>query len=434
MHYISVLGGVALLSLVSAAPVENQKRTVAYGDRSGYLSDYYNNGQYGQPTGVGYPAPSGAPNSHPPYPSPSGQPGNPGPSGGLYPTQGGPPPPTGSGSAGAVTFPLANGFPNIQNPSDALTQINKAAQGTLPNGPPPAKLSPDTLTSLQLIAFNEIFEVFYFQELLNNVTNNVPGYQFQDPNLRSQVIAELTAVVAQEELHALNANGALKKFGKDPIQPCKYNSPVSDFKSAIALASTFTDVVLGTLQDVIVLAANAGDGGLGRGVASVIGQEGEQNGFYRSLLGKLPSALPFLTASARPFAFSALNQNFVQQGTCPNANTINLPVFGALSLVTQNVQAQDQTLEFSFTPTSTSTAQGLSIVYINQQNVPVVLPIQASSSKPGGAVSVKAFFPYNANLMNGLTIAALVQGAGPFASVDDVAAATKFGPALIEIN
>jgi hypothetical protein len=54
-----------------------------------------------------------------------------------------------------------------------------------------------------------------------------------------------------------------------------------------------------------------GDIGLIRGVASVIGQEGEQNGFFRFKADKIPSAVPFLTTSTREFAFSTLNQNFV---------------------------------------------------------------------------------------------------------------------------
>jgi len=36
--------------------------------------------------------------------------------------------------------------------------------------------------------------------------------------------------------------------------------------------------------------------------------------------------------------------------------------------------------------------------------------------------------------LNGLTIAALTNSAGPFGSVDDVALATVAGPGLIEIN
>jgi hypothetical protein len=64
--------------------------------------------------------------------------------------------------------------------------------------------------------------------------------------------ANLNAILAQEELHALNANGALQHCnGNDrPIQNCNYIFPPTSFDDAIALDSTFTNVVLGTLQDV----------------------------------------------------------------------------------------------------------------------------------------------------------------------------------------
>jgi hypothetical protein len=355
-------------------------------------------------------------------------------------------------SAAPFSFPLSNGFPKITNPSSQLTAIEDQAHGTLPNGPPPPSITADTETTLEFIAFNELFEVAFFTELLSNITNNVPGYQIPDSNERNTVITAITAVQAQEELHALNANGALTHFGVSPIQPCEYNFPVSDFTSAIALASTFTDVVLGTLQDVASLLATDGDDGLIRGIVSVVGQEGEQNGFYRNILGKIPSALPFLTTSTREFAFSAINQNFVVPGSCPNIGEINLPIFQTLTVDTQNIQPTSQTLQFSVAINSThggppsgsrggwkrgapgsSYYSSLSVVYINQQNLPVVEPI-TNVSIQGGVVTFDAEFPFDQFLMNGLTIAAVTNSAGPFASADAVAKATIFGPGLIEIN
>lgn len=438
MHFSKfapVLGSLAIATLVSAIPVDIEKRgSITYGDRTFHLKAY----QGDQPSGSsdswssggsesGAYSASGSASVAPPQQTP--------------PSGGAPPPATGSGSSseGSVfKFPLANGFPNIQNPSSVLTQIEQQAHGTLPNGPPPpAAPAADDLTSLRLIAFNELWEVAFFTELLANITNNVPGYQFQDSAQRQTAINAITAVQAQEELHLLNANGALGHFNAGPIQPCTYQSPVSNFQDAIKLAATFTDVVLGTLGDVQTKFGLNGDSGLIRGVAAVIGQEGEQNGFYRNLLGEIPSANAFLTASAREFAFSALNQNFVVPGSCPNSNTIALPVFGDLTLDTPTISAQDQQLQFSFSATGQysqySSGQGLSLVYINQQNVPVVLPITGAQNK-GGEVTFSANFPFTENLMFGLTIAAVTSSAGPFADVDAVAKATLFGPALIEVQ
>jgi len=263
--------------------------------------------------------------------------------------------------------------------------------------------------------------------------------------LFAKIIAALTAIQAQEELHLLNANGALSHFNEGPIEPCKYNFPVNSLDEAIALASTFTDVVLGTLQDVATLLGQDGDFPLIRGVASVIGQEGEQVGFFREYLKKIPSALPFLTAGARDFAFSALNQGFIVPGSCSNSNTIDLKIFGALNIETSSI-TRNQEVTFSFDiskgvdPAWKSDSTGLTLVYINQQNTPVTEPLgKVTVSKDGKTASFTANFPFDeatqgAVFGNGLTIAAVALTSGTLTNVDGVAAATVFGPGLIEIN
>lgn len=92
-------------------------------------------------------------------------------------------------------FPLPDGFPN-PNPAQ-LAVIEKEAQGTLPNGPLPTILKSAGVTTLQLLALNEIFEVAYFTELLANVTNSVPGYDPKSiaPLDKKYVVDALTAVV-----------------------------------------------------------------------------------------------------------------------------------------------------------------------------------------------------------------------------------------------
>ncbi len=343
-----------------------------------------------------------------------------------------------AGATSVFSFPLSNGFPNIPNPSTQLTQIEDQGHGTIPNQPPPSSVKSDTITSLQLIAFNEISEVAFFTELLENVTNNAPGYTFPDSGVRQFIIDALIAIQGQEEIHAINANSALGYYNVAPIQPCKYNFPVSTFQSAIALASTFTDVVIGTLADVQTHLGIDGDTGLIAQLGSVIGNEAEQDGFFRLLLDKVPSALSFLTASTRELAYSILNQAFAIPGTCPNSNTINLPIFGPLTVTTSPVQAQTQTLNFMVTTTSQAQADigtfgGYSLVYINQQNIPVVEQL-TNIAVSGETVAFSAQFPYDEFLMNGLTIAVVTNTTGPFANADAVVTATMFGPGLIEIN
>jgi hypothetical protein len=327
-------------------------------------------------------------------------------------------------------FPLQDGFPNPSQ--DQTLIIQRHAQGTLPNGPAPPTLSPEGVINLQLIALNELFEVAYFSELLYNVTNKAPGYDMGYG--QEYVLDTLKAIVAQEELHLLNANGALKKFNQQPIEACKYAFPVVDFQSAIALAGTFTDVVLGTLQDVNQKFAESSDFGLVRAVSSVIGNEAEQEGFFRLVQKKRASAQPFLTTSARDFAFTAI-QSFTIPGSCPNIHTIPLKTFKPLNVLSTGIKAETQDIKFSFAKADAGTEDwaSLSVVYINQQNTPIVKSLH-NPTVEGETVTFSGPFPYDEFLMNGLTIAAVTRGCGPFASADEVAAATVFGPGLIEID
>lgn len=379
------------------------------------------------------------------------------------------------GSDSVFKFPLANGFPNIANPSDQLNQIQQDARGTLPkaapNAPAPATPQPDSLTSLGFIAFNELFEVAFFTELFNNVTTGASGFREGDllGQDKAKILSILKIVIAQEELHELNANGAFQKFTGQMIQPCQYNFPVSNFNQSISLASTFTDVVLGTLPDIQTLFANANDNALIRGVGSVIGQEGEQNGFYRDILGKNPSALPFLTASARDFAFSAIVQNFVVPGSCSSSLDIlqrgGLTIFDILTVVNPPTTPMNQKVMFrlktfsqkmEFSGEAAATADSVSsyensttaphqqqldnlfLTYINQLNAPISVPIEDAKKinnddHSSNTIQFSANFPGADNLMNGLTIAAVTKGKD-FVDVGAVANNTLFGPGLIEIN
>ncbi|KAK5122446.1 hypothetical protein LTR85_004030 [Meristemomyces frigidus] len=353
-------------------------------------------------------------------------------------------------------YPLDNGFPNVTVPSQTLFDIEEQAHGTLPNGSAPPPPHPDSLNALAFVAFNELFEVAFFTELLLNITENISGFD-KIPN-RDEVIDILTVVQAQEELHELNANGAFNKFTGLTVTPCEYTFPVADFESAILLASTFTDVVLGTLPDIQTIFGDNGDNGLIRGVGSVIGQEGEQEGFYRFLLNKIPSALPFLTGSAVDFAFNAINQGFVVPGSCDAsidllihpASGAPLKEFGVLTVLTSPndiTSNQDSEVEFSIDVSSSGSSHGghgdppsgykqgmtLFLTYINQQNVPISFPLE-NEKFANGAVTFTAEFPGQSQEMNGLTIAAVTYSDGPFASPDDVANATLFGPGLIEVN
>lgn len=250
-------------------------------------------------------------------------------------------------------------------------------------------------------------------------------------------------------MHGLTADSALQSQKAETIKPCHYKFPSTTFEEAITFAATFTDVVLGTLQDVVQVFAQNNDDGLARLVASVIGQEGEQDGFFRLVenMAKIPSQLPFLTTSTRDFAFSSLEQGVIV--SCPNDQVLKekLKLFGVLNLLTTNVGPKAQNLQFSFDLKSlessnlkeTSAYQPsydwsqVSLVYINQQNTPVVEKLQ-NAKVQGSVITFDAWFPYEEHMLNGLSIAAVTRTSGPFANASAVADDTLFAPAFIDFN
>lgn len=265
------------------------------------------------------------------------------------------------------------------------------------------------------------------------------------------MLANLKVIRAQEELHTLNAQGAVFANINTKVEPCTYNFPVSTFEEAITLASTFTDIVLGTLPDIQTVVATVGDVKVVRGVGASLGEEGEQNGYYRSILGKTPAQLPFLTGGARNFAYNAILQSFIVE--CPvstiqllenPAGGIGLNRTGKLTPPTNLDIKADTMAEFSLETTQSSETrqfyvnnkQELSssafVTYINQQNLPLSVPIE-SVEFDNNAIKIKASFPGKSAFLNGLTIAAVTDGSN-FTSVQDVASATLFGPGVIEIN
>jgi hypothetical protein len=331
-----------------------------------------------------------------------------------------------NGPQSPVVFPLSNGFPNINNNLGALAALSTQAHGSLPNAPPPALHAAD-VTSFQVIQLAEIFEVYYFTQLLLNISNNIDGFQPATPALRQQMIETFIAVQGQEQWHALTAQLALVQLKQTPIAPCVFKSPASDLASAIKIASSFTALAFGGLQDAVVKLARSGNFAAMAELVSGIGEEGEQNGAFRTFLGGLVATdSPYLLQAPPAFYYSMLHQTFIVPGSCPNANLINLPIFEPLHLLTRGIQPKDQDLEFSIK----STTRGLSLVYLNQQNLPVVQAINISHSNNGQS-TFSVPFPVTAHGLHGLTVAAVTNSSGPFAGANDVVDHTLFGPALI---
>lgn len=244
---------------------------------------------------------------------------------------------------------------------------------------------------------------------------------------RDYVKAAIHRIRAQEELHAAGANAILAANKAQTVGPCKYNFPVTNFQDAIALANTFTDVVLGVLpvvqtqsKEVVQL------------IGSIEEQEAEQVGWFRTLQGKLPSAAPFLTPTTPEFALSAVAM-FLVPGSCPPeyaAVEKAIKSFPALNVAAQP-KSSDKVIHFSVTGTLPS---GAALAYISGQGYPIVVPITNVKTASGKTTFDAAFDGDNTKVADGLIIAAVVDKSQKFANAAAVAAATVYGPGLIEYN
>ena len=167
-------------------------------------------------------------------------------------------------------------------------------------------------------------------------------------------------------------------------------------------------------------------------LGSILGQEAQQDEFFRYAQKKTPSAAPFLTGGTPSFAFSALKQ-FIVPDSCPKPlSTIKLPSFGPLDVIAKP-EAKNMTLKFSVDGPIDPSSQ--SIVYLSGQNLPLTVPIFHTYIRRGTQNTFfTAEFPFDAGFSNGLTIAAVVNGKGNFTTPNDVAAATVYGPGIIEVN
>jgi hypothetical protein len=354
------------------------------------------------------------------------------------------------GDTNPFTYPLTNGFPTINFSSESYTALLATAHGSGPKSRPPPTLSPASLPSLQLLAFHHLYSVAFYTSLLHNLTTNSSPYFIPSATTHATLVAALTSIQAQEQLHFLTSNGALKVYdGGKGVAPCKYRFSSTDLGSALQLAERFTDLVVGTLQAVQTGFGESGDSGLIGIVGSMGGTKAGQNGFLRALRSAgsgegegeevlIPSALPFPTGGATAWLYSWLMQNVVVPGSCLPGE-VDLPVFQELRLVGPTPRsAVNATLGFeieeSVVGNGNNGAEGLFIVYVNSQNEPVVVEAEFEVASSGGWRARNASFPAGGYLMSGLTIAVLSRSAGPFTSLEAVVNATLAGPALIEIG
>ncbi|KAK3620776.1 hypothetical protein LTR56_023188 [Elasticomyces elasticus] len=172
-------------------------------------------------------------------------------------------------------------------------------------------------------------------------------------------------------------------------------------------------------------------------------------------LASLPPASPFNTQSAVSLAFSALIQNFVVPDSCPSIDLLQNPPFTDVGLTLFDVLKPITALgdgkgyikgaQFAGSPVQynavAATASSLiseefCVTYLNQNNGPI--SFKAVTEGNDADKTFTAPFPGKSLSFSGLVVvtitAASGDGCGAFLNADDIAAAIRFGPLLIEVD
>ncbi|KAL8635709.1 MAG: hypothetical protein Q9226_009325, partial [Calogaya cf. arnoldii] len=296
--------------------------------------------------------------------------------------------------------------------------------------------------------------VAFFNELLTNLTTDVPGYRANDtfPLDRALLIKNIEAIKNQEELHAIAVNAFLVSAKQQPISPCQYRFPVTNFKNAMFFAQVFTDLALSTIPAVQLLFARDG-GTASRNVltlGSILGQEGQQDGYFRSTQQETASAAPFLTGGTASIAYNALIKLIVED-SCPQPlSDIGLPRWGPTGAFNQIyinngndrpeesfplwISANPEVTNGSLPWSTFQFGDPASMIFLSGQNI---ITVPATDYRHYGGNPVDNFrteFPFDKGFANGLTIAILARGNQSFATANAAAEAAILGPVLIEMN
>lgn len=77
-----------------------------------------------------------------------------------------------------------------------IKHIEYIAHGPVPAPPTAANISGEGIKSLQLMAFNELFEVALFSSLISNISSDQPGFIIDDEKTRNILLSTLRRILA----------------------------------------------------------------------------------------------------------------------------------------------------------------------------------------------------------------------------------------------
>lgn len=300
--------------------------------------------------------------------------------------------------------------------------VAQIATGAPPNSPPPANISATAIAGFTGANFLENLESNFFFAGLQNLTHSWGS--------SPDVIAVITKVVAQEEIHVETIENLLNHFNAPTLDPCQYVFPVDSEASFLQLANIITSVGIGAVINLASTIAVT-DPALVPGPASILAVEARHDAFFRvTALNAVPNPAPFDTRISAAWALNLANQ-FVVPGSCPPDQKIDFPVFPSLTVIPphHNSPITGTGRDISFTlDTSTFTQQEqeqqLFVGWVNQANVPVYTPAKVAHGKVFSSIP---------SGLSGVAFAALTDQ-NTAVDVNALTEKTLAGPAPVQIS
>ncbi|KAH7321154.1 hypothetical protein B0I35DRAFT_450627 [Stachybotrys elegans] len=356
----------------------------------------------------------------------------------------------GSAAAGrrekrTFTVPSENGFPTPNE--DQLRTIQLDAEGRLPDRPYPTSLSSDVVALYQVYTFLEQATSGFFAQMWNNVTNNDPGYEIFVAEDRNVILEVIDTAIAQEQVRALRGMSILSAAGAYVPEPCVYGTNAATYIDAVDTSQTLLTLATGFQQNLAKVLAREEQYELLQQEMSIAGPIGEESGFFRANLFRLPNEGPFTTYVPAVFMWSYIRAfGLLGGGHCDwDLNTIAMPVVADLRPGGRRrlfVPAEDQDLLFQVDWNQVTApgagayvggdGSGLYLTWIVGQLEPFSVSVN-NVTWNGRLMTFFASFPFTENVMSGTSIAALTT-TNTFDSVEDIVDSALAGPGIVQCD
>lgn len=266
--------------------------------------------------------------------------------------------------------------------------VTDTAGGDAPNAPLTAYITDTVIAQFWIANFLENLEASFFAAGAENLSEwGTEGYPagtlevvrkvaavrppppstassatLLSASIHSEILTQ--APRQQEQVHVTTITSILSAYNHLPLQPCRYQFPVTSTSEFLSLAQTITAVGIGAILDIAATLAEQAPLLL-PSLTSLVTVEARHDAFFRSAAANLvPNPAPFDTRISAVWALN-LAWPFVVPGSCPTP--LEFPFFAPLNIGVAapgsvgrrrcvNASADDATSSSSASSTSTALA------------------------------------------------------------------------------